>query len=219
MKGAIVLGLLSASVSGMTVHKRQNPLNFLSMAMKKQKAFKIEEKPSDIYPGAKQMKIHYGPYKINPANQKMFQTTGFSMDPHGTGYMGQVDSDFPTDITVLRTSSYAVDENFVRTDTADGLYNHHDVFFDMGKTSKNFLACNGKPLAQMPVNILMVRFLLRGIRLTGYRVVLRNQHHHFTTATALVSSLDTMLLQTARLPSCLIWSTTRTFLAPSTLKV
>jgi len=69
--------------------------------------------------------------------------------------MSLVDADFPTDITVLRTISYTVDEKFQQTDTADGLYNHHDVFFDMGKKSAGYLGCSGKPLPAMTANILM----------------------------------------------------------------
>jgi hypothetical protein len=159
MKGSIVLGLLSAaSVSAVAVplNKRQSPLDWFNMFKTTQKALKIEEGPSELHPKAKQAHIIYGPFDINPANKKIFKTTGTSMDPHGTGHTFQLDTDFPRDITVLRATSHATDENHVRTDTADGLYNHHDVFFDLGKPATSYLGCNGKALPASPVNIFMV---------------------------------------------------------------
>jgi hypothetical protein len=158
MKSAIIFGLLSASVSGMAIEKRQrSPVSdIFSKSLQAQKAFKIETTDSKVYPGAKQMKILHGPYKINPADKKEFQSTGPSMDPHGTGYMMSMDTDFPRDITILRATSYAVDENFQKTDTADGLYNHHDVFFDMGKPATKYISCGGSSTPSSPANILMV---------------------------------------------------------------
>lgn len=67
------------------------------------------------------------------------------MDKGGTGYQYLVDDDFPRDITVLETTSQLQDENFKRTDTKDGIYNHHNVFMDIATPPSAAFGCdNGK---------------------------------------------------------------------------
>jgi hypothetical protein len=63
------------------------------------------------------------------------------MDKGGTSYQYQVDSDFPSDITVLSVHSEVQDENFKRTDTKDGIYNHHNIFMDLSKPPPAAYAC------------------------------------------------------------------------------
>lgn len=66
------------------------------------------------------------------------------MDKGGTGYSWMVDDDFPSDITALEAVAELQDEKFQRTDTKDGIYNHHVVFMDLSSTQAPGLACEGK---------------------------------------------------------------------------
>jgi hypothetical protein len=52
--------------------------------------------------------------------------------------------DFPRGVTILRTNSEAVDENGKKIDVKDGLYNHHNVFFDFSANTPAMVGCDGK---------------------------------------------------------------------------
>jgi hypothetical protein len=66
------------------------------------------------------------------------------MDPFGTSYSYMAADDFPRDVTILRTYSEAVDEHGKKVDVIDGLYNHHNVFFDFSANPKAMVSCDGK---------------------------------------------------------------------------
>lgn len=141
----------------------------------KKKALKVEEIPAKTqFPGAKRMRLVYGPYVLKAANVSLsrihFQAprlndlqatkkvgNGLSMDKGGTGYQYMVDDDFPRDITALETASELQDENFKRTDTKDLIYNHHNVFMDFTSPAASAFGCdNGKkPAGQIPMSVFM----------------------------------------------------------------
>lgn len=77
------------------------------------------------------------------------------MDPHGTGYSYMAGDDFPKDVTVLETKSDMVNEQFQRADLAEGLYNHHNVFFDTSHAPMAILECGGAPKPGIPVAVFM----------------------------------------------------------------
>jgi hypothetical protein len=117
--------------------------SFMSGNLQKEKAYKIEEIKA-INPGAKRLKIIYGPYKLKAANvcinisqlrpvTKDEQSTekvgnSKSMDSGGTSYQYMVDDDFPKDVTVLEGFSATYDENMKRAETKDGVRNTSDDF-------------------------------------------------------------------------------------------
>jgi hypothetical protein len=66
------------------------------------------------------------------------------MDPAGTGYSYMAGEDFPRDVTLLATTSAIYDDGGKnKIDTAKGLYNHHNVFFDIGHHEKSAVGCEG----------------------------------------------------------------------------
>lgn len=78
------------------------------------------------------------------------------MDPHGTAYNYMAGDDFPKDITVLSSTSMMVDENFQRTDIADGLYNHHNAFYNLNHKPKSLLQCgSGSPIPPAKAAVFM----------------------------------------------------------------
>jgi hypothetical protein len=79
------------------------------------------------------------------------------MDPAGTGYSYMAADDFPRDVTLLETNSAIYDENFKKIDTAKGLYNHHNVFFDLGHREESAVGCETrKPTGRsLPTNVIM----------------------------------------------------------------
>jgi hypothetical protein len=66
------------------------------------------------------------------------------MDPAGTGYMYGAGSDFPRDVTLLYTKTDIMDEDMKRVDVKNGLYNHHNVWMDMGGTMIPMVGCGAK---------------------------------------------------------------------------
>jgi hypothetical protein len=85
---------------------------------------------------------------------KVKEGNGFSFDPSGTGYLYSVSSDFPTDITLLESRNSVV-ENGQEIDRKNGLYNHHNVFIDMSRSSPPFLGCgDGTAFSSIPVSII-----------------------------------------------------------------
>jgi hypothetical protein len=75
------------------------------------------------------------------------------MDKGGTGYASLVDTDFPKDITTLETLTDLLDEKFQRTDTSDGIYNHHVSIMDLGRRPAPGYACAGKPAKVPPFSV------------------------------------------------------------------
>jgi hypothetical protein len=65
------------------------------------------------------------------------------MDPAGTGYSYLAADDFPRDVTLLSTISAIYDEDKKKIDTAKGLYNHHNVFYDIGHQEAPVVGCEG----------------------------------------------------------------------------
>jgi hypothetical protein len=77
------------------------------------------------------------------------------MDKGGTSYQNMADDDFPRDITILETVSEIQNEKFQRADTKDGIYNHHNVFFDMTKSPGNVYSCEKvKPQGTIPMYVM-----------------------------------------------------------------
>ena len=78
------------------------------------------------------------------------------MDPHGTGYSYLAGDDFPRDVTILEAQSMMVTEDFKRADLADGLYNHHKVFFDLSHKLMPVLHCSSAlPKSTLPMAVFM----------------------------------------------------------------
>jgi hypothetical protein len=81
-----------------------------------------------------------------------------SMDPAGTGYSYMAGEDFPRDVTLLATASAMYDEGGKnKIDTAKGLYNHHNVFFDLGHKDTSAVGCEGGKASgrSMPMSVIM----------------------------------------------------------------
>jgi len=133
-----------------------------NLMLPKKKAFKFEEIKAK-FPGAKRVKIIYGPYILKAANSPTRLGNGISMDKGGTSYQNLVDDDFPSDITVLETSSEIQDESFKRADPTAGIYNHHNVFMDLSKIPTPAYTCeNVKPKSAIPMSVFMAGATERG---------------------------------------------------------
>ena len=81
-----------------------------------------------------------------------------SMDPAGTGYSYMAGEDFPRDVTLLATNSAIYDEGAKnKIDTAKGLYNHHNVFFDVGHKDTPAVGCEGGKASgrSLPMSVIM----------------------------------------------------------------
>jgi len=123
----------------------------VGVAMKKKRALKVEHIPGKMnIPGAKRVRVLYGPYKLKAANSTVKVGNFFSMDKGGTGYASLVDADFPKDITTLETLTDLLDEKFQRADTKDGIYNHHLSIMDLRRSPKPGYACEGGKAAKVP---------------------------------------------------------------------
>jgi hypothetical protein len=77
------------------------------------------------------------------------------MDPHGTGYSYMAGDDFPRDVTILETKSEIVNEQFKRADLAEGLYNHHNVFYDISHSTTPILQCDTAPKSALASSLFM----------------------------------------------------------------
>jgi len=116
-----------------------------SLALPKRSALKVEKIPTKLnVPGSMRVRLLYGPYKLKAANSTVKVGNGMSMDRGGTSYSWMVDDDFPRDITTLEVSAELQDEKFQRTDTKDGIYNHHIVFMDLSPSPAPAFACEGR---------------------------------------------------------------------------
>lgn len=65
------------------------------------------------------------------------------MDPSGTAYSYRMASDFPRDITLLdvKTGIYTSPTGETSIDPSTGLYDHHNVFFEIGGSTPAFTSC------------------------------------------------------------------------------
>jgi hypothetical protein len=77
------------------------------------------------------------------------------MDPAGTGYNNLVGPDFPRDVLMIDSHSQLANETFEKAIVEDGLYNHHITYMDSSKTVDSWIACEGKPVPEMPVSFFM----------------------------------------------------------------
>jgi hypothetical protein len=77
------------------------------------------------------------------------------MDVAGTGYNNLVGSDFPRDVLVIDSESQLVNETFEKAILEDGLYNHHITYTDSSKKATPWLACDGKPVAELSGSFFM----------------------------------------------------------------
>jgi hypothetical protein len=68
-------------------------------------------------------------------------------------------SDFPKDVTILDAITGVYDDQMKEIDFNKGLYNHHNVFFDLGGSFPNPISCGAGLFDmsnfKMPVNIFM----------------------------------------------------------------
>jgi len=119
-------------------------------------AAKVEELKPKINPLAKRIKITYGPFKIKGLEDKKKYGNSASLDPAGTGYNYlAVAKDLPREITVLQGGSI-ITENGKQIILKDGLYNHHNVFFNINKRPPRILACsNGLAQDLLPMSVFM----------------------------------------------------------------
>jgi hypothetical protein len=70
------------------------------------------------------------------------------MDKGGTSYTNMVDEDFPKDIMILSSKSEVQTKDFRRATTAEGIYNHHNVFMDVSKPPSSVYGCSDATLQQ-----------------------------------------------------------------------
>jgi len=117
-------------------------------------AAKVEELKPKINPQAKRIKITYGPFKIKGLEDKKKYGNSASLDPAGTGY-NYLAKDVPRDITVLQGGTI-ITENGRQIILKDGLYNHHNVFFNINKRPPTILTCsNGVAQDVLPMSVFM----------------------------------------------------------------
>jgi len=120
------------------------------------KAAKVEELTPKINPQAKRVKITYGPFKIKGLEDKKKYGNTVSLDPTGTSYNYlAVPDDLPRDITLLQGANI-VTENGKQIILKDGLYNHHNVFWNINKRPPRILTCsNGVGQDILPLSLIM----------------------------------------------------------------
>jgi hypothetical protein len=124
-------------------------------------------------PNAKRLKITYGPYLIKSSSVRTLHLAianislthvqdnkaagnSPSMDPHGTSFNNLAGDDFPRDVTVLQSQSTLLNEDFTKSDIGQGIYNHHNVFFDVSKPMEAVLTCgNEEPKATLGKTVIM----------------------------------------------------------------
>jgi len=130
---------------------------FANLMLPKKKAMKVEDIKTVLgIPGAKRIRMVYGPYKLGAANGTAKLGNGKSMDKGGTAYQYMIDEDFPRDVMVLEASSEVQGDNFKSAGTEQGIYNHHNVFMDFTATIDNAYTCeNTKAPPPFPFSVLM----------------------------------------------------------------
>jgi hypothetical protein len=76
------------------------------------------------------------------------------MDPAGSAWVAPA-SQFPKDITVLRTNASIVLKSGEKASVSDNLYLHHLLFFDSQKPIPEFLGCYGSNITPYPLSLFM----------------------------------------------------------------
>jgi hypothetical protein len=141
------------------------------------------------------------------------------MDPAGTGYSYLAAEDFPRDVTILASTSAIYDENYKKIDTAKGLYNHHNVFFDVGHKEVPAVGCEGgKAAPGMPMSVIMAGATeeVRNRRLYGIcklDLIIAREIFNFRRSIE-ASRRDTICQRMQRSVSPWMWSTTITRRGP-----
>jgi hypothetical protein len=80
------------------------------------------------------------------------------MDGGGTGYMFQVDNDFPTDIVLLDGVVEITNEKSKRITLDENIYTHHFLAMDMGKPQRPAFTCESGRNARyvpLPASVVM----------------------------------------------------------------
>lgn len=106
-----------------------------------QKAYRVEQLQPLRRQGAKRIKITYGPFTLRAANNRTKMGNSFSLDPAGTGYMYTTSDDFPKDVTILDAITGVYDDKMEEISNEKGLYNHHNVFFDLSAGRPPPISC------------------------------------------------------------------------------
>lgn len=73
------------------------------------------------------------------------------MDPGGNVFYNRL-TDFPKDISLLRTSTTIRDASGTKLGISHGIYNHHISVQDAGKTAEPLLSCPNGKSATLPVS-------------------------------------------------------------------
>jgi hypothetical protein len=125
----------------------------LTAMLKDTKPLKIEEGPSTMkMPGAKYMKITFGPYELLPAKEAAKQFNPTKMDKSSNAYQF-IAKGFPGGAIVLRTNTTLEYEDGTYAGVSNNVYNHHVMFMDTTKSSSAPLMCAGASASQkMPVS-------------------------------------------------------------------
>ncbi|KAF2670695.1 hypothetical protein BT63DRAFT_438319 [Microthyrium microscopicum] len=132
-----------------------NALYYGAILMPKIPVNKTETlKPQSSVPGAKRVRLYYGPMLLESAAYKLKIPNKIGLDPQGNTWYSQA-ANFPTDISVLASKINVADINGKPLGVKDGVYNHHTVVADAQKAPNAFVACPGKSAAgSVPVAIL-----------------------------------------------------------------
>jgi hypothetical protein len=136
--GAAGAGLLTSGMTAM---------------LKETKPLKIEEGPSSMkMPGAKYMKITFGPYELLPAQEAAKQFNPMKMDKSSNSFSFLAKA-FPGGSIVLRTNTTLEYQDGSYAGVSNNVYNHHVMFLDTTKTSTTPLQCAGATSnTKMPVS-------------------------------------------------------------------
>ncbi|KAF2663351.1 hypothetical protein BT63DRAFT_461460 [Microthyrium microscopicum] len=156
MKTSILSLLLPVLANGAAVQlePRQSGMMDMLKGMTKgmaTKAYKIEPL-TPRNPAAKRIRMTWGPLKLRGANSTTKVGSGMSMDPGGTGHNFLVDTDFPTDVTLLDGVVEVQGMDFKRVTLDQNVYTHHYLVYDLMKPQKpSFTCANGKSISYVPI--------------------------------------------------------------------
>ncbi|RDI85061.1 hypothetical protein Vi05172_g5044 [Venturia inaequalis] len=137
------LGPLAVFAAPTVLETRQSPglLSAGATALLKEMApFKTESAPPTVKrPGAKRIKIFYGPIELLGANVTRAWSP-FRMDPKGNSWTN-IAGGLPSDITVLSANTTLQYEDGSNAGLETGVYNHHVMFGDVTRRSIVPLVC------------------------------------------------------------------------------
>lgn len=136
----------------------------------KKNVTKIQElEPTLNITGVKSRRYIYGPYTIYGLNstekkgsmfawppnwttlQNMKPGDALSLDKDGTSYTNTIGNDFLSDATVLRVETGLLTKDFKIAGTKEGIFNHHNLWFDLTKTSHMAFGCDFWPSAMADI--------------------------------------------------------------------